>query len=55
MVTVIHYDDLTWPEVANLPRACPLVLPLGQGYSHEAVAAALDAEQIILLPLLPYG
>lgn len=55
MVAVIHYDDLTWPEVADLPRACPLVLPLGQGYSHEAIAAALDAEQIILLPPLPYG
>jgi creatinine amidohydrolase len=55
MVTVTYYDNLTWPETIDLPRECPLVLPMGQGYAAERVAAALDVEQIILLPPLPYG
>ncbi len=55
MVVVTHYDELTWPEVADLPREYPLVLPLGQGYAADAIAAALGVEQFILLPPLPYG
>lgn len=30
MTEFFHYDDLTWPEVAELPRDVPLVLPLFQ-------------------------
>lgn len=29
MPTIIHYDELTWPEVADLPRDLPMVVPLG--------------------------
>ena len=29
---IFNYDELTWPEVAELPRDTPLVLPLGSGY-----------------------
>lgn len=52
---VIHYENLTWPEVAELPRHIPVVLPLGNGYSIEAIAKALDTEQLCILPALPYG
>ena len=55
MTTIIHYDELTWPEVADLPRDLPMLLPLGDGYDIEAVVADLSAEQICLLPPLPYG
>jgi len=50
------FDELTWPEVAALPRDCPLVLPLGGGYPLESVAQALGCPPHIgLLPPIPYG
>jgi creatinine amidohydrolase len=55
MTTVIHYKDLTWPEVAALPRDLPLVLPLGAGYDPAQVAAALGVDGLCMLPPLPYG
>lgn len=55
MTQVTVYDELTWPEVAALPRDLPLVLPLGEGYEHEAIAAAVGAEHFCILPALPYG
>jgi creatinine amidohydrolase len=55
MPTIIHYKDLTWPEVAALPRDLPLVLPLGEGYDPERIAAALGAGDLCMLPALPYG
>jgi creatinine amidohydrolase len=55
MPTITHYQDLTWPEVAALPRDLPLVLPLGAGYDPGQLAAALDAEGLCMLPPLPYG
>jgi creatinine amidohydrolase len=55
MIDVIRYEELTWPEVADLPRHIPLVLPLGNGYNAAAIAGALSSEQICLLPALPYG
>ena len=32
MTDFFPYDELTWPEVADLPRNTPLVLSLGSGY-----------------------
>jgi creatinine amidohydrolase len=55
MVKVIYYENLTWPEVAELPRDLPLVLPLGDGYDPHPVAVALGVEQVCMLPPLPYG
>jgi creatinine amidohydrolase len=55
MSHIIHYEKLTWPEVANLPRDLPLVLPLGEGYAIEAIGKAVERESFCLLPLLPYG
>lgn len=52
---VIHYDELTWPEIADLPRDLPLVLPLGDGFSIESIAAAIGADDLCMLPSLPYG
>ncbi|MBL8154755.1 MAG: creatininase family protein [Anaerolineae bacterium] len=54
-ISPIHYADLTWPEVADLPRDLPLVLPLGEGFAAESIAAALGVPALILLPPLPYG
>jgi creatinine amidohydrolase len=52
---VIHYGDLTWPEVAALPRDLPLVLPLGSGCDLTRAAGALGIGELCLLPALPYG
>lgn len=30
------YDELTWPEVTELPRDVPLIIPLGSGYDASA-------------------
>jgi creatinine amidohydrolase len=55
MTTVIRYEELTWPEVAALPRDLPMVLPLGEGRAPEVIAQALQVESFCLLPALPYG
>jgi creatinine amidohydrolase len=53
---VIPYADLTWPEVAELPRHLPLLIPLGdEPYDLKAAAAALRAETVVTLPAVPYG
>lgn len=54
-MAIIHYDELTWPEVADLPRDLPLVLPLGEGYDPNQIAAKIGVDDICLLPALPYG
>lgn len=54
--TILAYDELTWPEVAALPRDTPLILPLGSGYDLAKLADALgNAAQMALLPPLPFG
>ncbi len=56
MTGFFAYADLTWPEVAALPRQTPLVIPLGEGYSLERLAEMLgDPPRLGLLPPLPYG
>jgi creatinine amidohydrolase len=52
---IIHYENLTWPEITELPRHIPIVLPLGDGYSMKAIAKVLGTEQFCILPALPYG
>ena len=50
------YAHLTWPEVAELPRDTPLVIPLGKGYPLERLSAALGQPQRIgMLPAIPFG
>lgn len=56
MTQFFPYDQLTWPEVAALPRHTPLVIPLGTGYHLPQLADALNhPPQIGLLPPIPYG
>lgn len=53
---VFQYEDLTWPEVAALPRDTPLLIPLGDGFDPGSLPAALGSpERIGLLPAIPYG
>lgn len=51
----IHFEELTWPEVAVLPRHLPLVLPLGAGYDLSQLDKVLDADEVGLLPPIPFG
>ena len=45
------YVDFTWPELKELPRSIPILLPLGPGLDLEAV----DRKEAISLEPLPYG
>jgi creatinine amidohydrolase len=48
----IHpYVDFTWPELKDVPRSLPVILPLGVGMDLET--AVLD--EAILLEPIPYG
>ncbi|RLT44929.1 MAG: creatininase family protein [Chloroflexi bacterium] len=56
MTSFFAYDELTWPEVARLPRDTPLVIPLGTGFDQQQLSAALGApDRAGLLPALPFG
>lgn len=56
MADFFRFDDLTWPEVAALPRDLPLLLPLGSGYPEALLAESLsNPPRIGLLPAFPFG
>lgn len=56
MSEFFEYQDLTWPQIADLPRNTPLVIPLGAGYDLEQLAEALgNPARIGFLPPVPYG
>ena len=56
MTQFFRYKNLTWPEVAELPRETPLVIPLGTGYQIPRLADDLGRpEKIGILPALPFG
>lgn len=56
MTEFFRYADLTFPDIAALPRDCPLVIPLGEGYALDGLASALGRpERAGLLPPIPYG
>lgn len=56
MADFFRFDDLTWPEVAALPRDLPLVLPLGTGYPEALLAESLsNPPRIGRLPAFPFG
>ena len=53
---IINYADLSYPEVRELPRPWPVLVPLGlDHYDLETATRALSTEVIILLPAVPYG
>ena len=56
MTEFFPYDNLTWPEVADLPRDVPLVLPLGFSFDSEKLAAQLGhPSRLGILPSIPFG
>jgi creatinine amidohydrolase len=56
MTDFFSYADLTFPEIAELERDCPLVIPLGSGYDLNNLASALgQPTKAGLLPAVPYG
>jgi creatinine amidohydrolase len=56
MTDYFAFEELTYPEVAALPRETPLVFPLAGGYDREALAHHLGKPPLVgLLPALPFG
>ena len=57
MTEFFPYENLTWPEAADLPRDVPLVLPLGSSFDSEKVAARLGnpSRLGIMIPSFPFG
>jgi creatinine amidohydrolase len=56
MTGLFAFENLTWPDVAALPRQLPLVIPLGDGYDLSRLAGLLnDPERIGMLPPIPFG
>ena len=53
---IFLFDLLTWPEVSELPRDTPLVIPLGTGYDLDQLAEPLGRpSRTGLLPAVPFG
>jgi creatinine amidohydrolase len=51
-----RFDELTWPEVAALPRDTPVALPLGRITDPTSVFTLLKATQPVgILPSIPFG
>lgn len=50
---MIHYEDLVFPQVAELSRELPVILPLGG--CRNGHGKILGDQQVILLPSIPYG
>ena len=56
MPDIFRFDELTWPEVAALPRETPLMLPLGSLPALESVPALLKTTHPVgILPAIPFG
>jgi creatinine amidohydrolase len=53
---ITNYADLTWPEVEQLPRDLPMLVPLGlEEYDLHSAAKHISSKQIVVLPPIPYG
>lgn len=51
-----RFEELTWPEVAALPRETPLVLPLDSMAEPDSTSSLLKATQPVgILPVIPFG
>src|SRR3990172_9169640 len=63
MVEVIRYEELTYPEVAELPRDVPMLIPLGDadGYDWSAIAERVrertrrKVDRMCVFPGVPFG
>jgi len=49
------YENLTWPEIAELPRDTPLIIPLGEAQLDKLGEALSHPSRVGLLPPIPYG
>jgi creatinine amidohydrolase len=55
-MTVFRFDELTWPEIAALPRDAPLVLPFGGLPDPQIIYSLLQTSVSVgLLPSIPFG
>jgi creatinine amidohydrolase len=55
-MTIFRFDELTWPEIASLPRNIPLVIPFGKLPEPETISAQFQTSGSIgLLPAIPFG
>lgn len=56
MTDTFLYENLTWPEVAALDRATPLIIPIGVHPDIENVGEKIkNSGKIGILPAIPYG
>jgi creatinine amidohydrolase len=56
MTEFFAFENLTWPEVYQLRRNIPLVIPLGNDYSQVKLSEQLgNPPEIGMLPAIPYG
>jgi creatinine amidohydrolase len=56
MTEFFSFDEMTWPEISELPRDTCLIIQLGDGYSPNQLAEMLGRpEKIGMLPPIPYG
>ncbi len=63
MVDIIRYEELTYPEVAHLPRDVPMLIPFGDadGYDWDAVADKVRERtrrkvgRACVFPVMPFG
>ena len=52
----IDYCQLTWSDVAKLPRTIPMVIPFGYKYNYDKLVYQLGyPTQICCLPPIPFG
>jgi creatinine amidohydrolase len=63
MADIIRYEELTFPEVARLPRDTPMLIPLGDPdrYDWQVVATRLKertrrrVDRVCVFPGVPFG
>jgi creatinine amidohydrolase len=56
MPDFFQFDELTWPEVAALPRDVPLLLPLGDLPDPGTLSnVMIPAQSAGILPAIPFG
>jgi creatinine amidohydrolase len=55
-MSIFHFEELTWPDVAALPRDLPLILPLGAVNQPDQLLDLLGTSlDIGILPFIPFG
>lgn len=53
---IFRFAELTWPDIATLPRTTALVLPFGELSDSETLSALIQSSALIgLLPSIPFG